>query len=309
MRTVAVVGGSGFIGRAVVGALRNADAVPVVVGKDDPADSDIEFHAADALDLRQMEAALYGCDAVVHLAARSGGIQMQNEAGVFDENRAMTDTVLEASRRAGVQAVFLASSQVVYRDSTEPIPEEAPIVSSWDQPSQYAWSKATDEVVGRWWGEASGIRLVIGRFGNIYGPGASYDDERSTVIHALVRRFGTAVPTDPVVVWGDGSAIRSFLFVDDAGRAVVDVLRGGESGSAYNIDSGEGITIADLASIVRDTVSERLAIAYDGSKPVGVPYRVGSVARLQALGWVPRVSLRDGIRTTLADYRRRFPSG
>ena len=108
--------------------------------------------------------------------------------------------MVEACRRIGIQEVFLTSTQVVYRSSLLHLDEGAPILSSRDAPSQYAWSKASDEVIGRWWGEENGARVVIGRFGNIYGPGAPYGEDRSTVVHALIQRFAEAPPGSTVEV-------------------------------------------------------------------------------------------------------------
>jgi len=308
MRTVGVVGGSGFIGRHVVAAISQRGFTPIVIGAGEARDTTVEVRPASAMDVDEVTEALKGCDAVVHLAARSGGIQMQNDVGVFVDNRTMTDTVLEACRRHNIQDVFLASSQVVYRSGTEPLPESAPIVSSTDEPTQYAWSKATDEVVGQWWGEQNGSRIVFGRFGNIYGPGAPYDARRSTVVHALIQRFAEAEPSSVVTVWGDGSAVRSFLHVEDAGRAVVDVLTHGVPGSVYNIDSGTPVTIEELARAINEAVGHHHELFFDASKPSGAPYRVGSNARLTRLGFAPRIPLEEGLLRTVDDYRQRFMS-
>lgn len=308
MRTVGVVGGSGFIGRHVVAAITQRGLTPIVIGAGEARDATIEVRPASATDVDGITEALEGCDAVVHLAARSGGIQMQNDVGVFVDNRTMTDTVLEACRRQNIQDVFLASSQVVYRSGAEPLPESAPIMSSADGPTQYTWSKATDEVVGQWWGEQNGSRIVFGRFGNIYGPGAPYDPSRSTVVHALIQRFAEAEPASVVTVWGDGSTVRSFLHVEDAGRAVVDVLTHGAPGSVYNIDSGTPVTIEELARAINDAVGHHHELFFDASKPSGTPYRVGSNARLTELGFVQRIPLEEGLHTTVDDYRQRFMS-
>ena len=217
----------------------------------------------------------------------------------------MTDTVLEACATTGIDDVFLASSQVVYRSSKDVLDEGSPIVSSVDSPTQYAWSKATDEVVGRWWGEEGNRRVVMGRFGNIYGPGAPYGENRSTVIHALIRRFSEAEQGSTVDVWGDGTAVRSFLFVGDAATGVVAVLRDGEGGSVYNIDSGIAVSIKDLATEINNIVGGDLRLVFDADKPTGVPYRVGSIDQLAAIGYRPSTTLTEGLAATIADFRSR----
>jgi GDP-L-fucose synthase len=278
---------------------------PVVLNQVEAPHLDCEVRVIDASRLEELVGALDGCSSVVHLAARAGGVQMQNTAGIFRANRTMTDTVLEACAESGIDDLFLASSQVVYRCSPLALDEGFPIASSVDSPTEYAWSKATDEVVGKWWGEHDDRRVVMGRFGNIYGPGAPYGASRSTVIHALIRRFSEAEPGSMVEVWGDGSAVRSFLYVGDAAAAVVAVLQHGEPGSVYNIDSGVPVSIMDLAREINDQVGSDLYLVFDADKPTGVPYRVGSIDRLAAIGYQPSTTLTEGLTATISDFRER----
>ena len=306
---VAIVGGAGFIGTHVVAAVRDAGLSPVVLNQIEAPHLDCEVRVADASRLDELVGALDGCGSVIHLAARAGGIQMQHTAGIFRTNRTLTDTVLDACAESGIDDVFLASSQVVYRSSTHALEESSPIVSSVDAPTQYAWSKATDEVVGLWWGEQVGRRIAVGRFGNIYGPGAPYEVSQSSVIHALIRRFSEAEPESTVEVWGDGSAVRSFLHVGDAAAAVVAVLRHGEQGSVYNIDSGAPVSIMDLAKEINDRIGNDLHLVFDADKPTGVRYRVGAIDKLRELGSQPQVSLEAGLAETIADFRSRYLHG
>jgi nucleoside-diphosphate-sugar epimerase len=302
---VAIVGGAGFIGTHVVAAARDAGGTPVVLNQEPAPHLDCEVRVVDVSHPEELVGALHGCQSVIHLAARAGGIQMQHAAGIFRANRMLTDNVLEACAVNGIDDVFLASSQVVYRSSDDVLDEGSPIVSSVDSPTQYAWSKATDEVVGRWWGEKDDRRVVIGRFGNIYGPGAPYGENRSTVVHALIRRFSEAEPGSTVEVWGDGSAVRSFLYVGDAAAGVVAVLQNGERSSVYNIDSGIPVSIVDLAREVNDLVGNDLHLVFDADKPTGVPYRVGSIDSLAMIGYQPSTSLTDGLTETISDFRQR----
>ena len=302
---VAIIGGAGFIGSHVVAAVQTAGRNPVVVNQEPAPHLDCEVRVADASKPDELSGALGGCSSLIQLAARAGGVQMQHTAGIFRTNRTLTDSVLEAAAHRKIDNVFLASSQVVYRRSSEALTEASPIASSVDSPTEYAWSKATDEVIGRWWGDHGNRRVVIGRFGNIYGPGAPYGENRSTVIHALIKRFSEAGPGSTVEVWGDGSAVRSFLFVKDAAAAVVAVLENGQAGSVYNIDSGVPVSITELATTLRDAVGSGLSLNFDASKPTGVPYRVGSIAKLMAMGYQPPTTLAEGLAATIADFRSR----
>jgi nucleoside-diphosphate-sugar epimerase len=304
-QTVLVTGGHGFIGQHVVMALDQAGAKPVSVSQHtDEISADLPG-ASYTLDLEAadgMAEALRGVDHVIHLAARAGGIQFQGAGGddIFDSNRRITDNLLAACADSGVQRVFLASSLVTYRPAAEPLTESHPQVSSRDRPSPYAWSKMTDEVAVFW---HKALDTVVGRFGNVYGPGAPFDPERSTVVHALIDRAARLRDGEDLLVWGDGSAIRSFVFVEDVASAVLVALARGGAGEAYNIDSGVEVSIGDLALNVRDAVNPSLNVVFDPSKPAGAPYRVASIAKLGALGYAPRVDLKEGLQRTVDWYR------
>ena len=249
-------------------------------------------------------AAMAGCGAVVHLAARSGGIQFQgaDDADVYATNRRLTESVLAAASQAGVGRVFLASSAVIYRNSDEPLVESDPLLTPADRPTGYAWSKLADEVAAAWWSGGGG-ETVIGRFSNVYGPGASFDPARSTVVHALVRRAVESVGVGPLTVWGDGTAVRSFVHAEDTARAVVTILAKGEPGGIYNVDSGIAVSIRALAELVAERVDPALALAFDASKAGGQPVRVLDVTRLRAIGFEPEVELADGIAGVVEAFR------
>ena len=306
-----VTGGHGFIGRHVVAALARAGAKPVSVAQSSGTIHPELPGEAIALDLEDgvgVGAVVQGFDLVVHLAARAGGIQFQQEGSgeVFSSNRVITDNLLAACAASEVERLFIASSLVTYRPSAEPLTESHPQLGPADRPNPYAWSKMTDEVVATWHPD---LDVVVGRFGNVYGPGAPFDPDRSTVIHALIDRAARLDDGKDLVVWGDGSAVRSFVFVGDAAQAVLIALNEGEPGEAYNIDSGIEVTVAQLASSVRDVVNPSLNIVFDRSKPAGAPYRVASINKLATLGYRPAVALDDGLRQTLEWYRETVSSG
>jgi GDP-L-fucose synthase len=303
-RRVIVTGGHGFIGRHVVNRLAAVGAEVSAVhvpGTLPAADLPGNSLAVDLEDAEQVAAACVGAQAVVHLAARAGGIQFQSAGDdtVFATNRRMTDNVLDAASRRGISRVFLASSMVIYRPSDQPIGEDHPQLDPSDYPSPYAWSKIVDESAAVRYPQ---LEVCIGRFGNVYGPGGSFDPERSTVVHALIDRALRST-TGELTVWGDGTAVRSFVFVEDVARAVVLILGAGAPGTAYNVDSGVGHTIAEVAAAVRDAIDPALRLSFDPSRPTGPQMRVGSIERLRALGFTAPVGLPDGLRETIA-WRR-----
>jgi nucleoside-diphosphate-sugar epimerase len=307
--SIAVTGAAGFVGRNVVRTLANrGESVVAIVRPDDdiPERFPAEVRALDAGDEEALKSALHDVSRVIHLAARSGGIQLQEAThhSLYVENRRLTDSVLGAATSVGIDRVFIASSAVVYRDSTsDTIDESDPIVGPSDTPNGYAWSKATDEVVAGWANQSDDIEIVAGRFGNIYGPEASFDPARSTVVHGLISRMVDAPEHGTVAVWGDGSAVRSFIHVGDVAAAIALILGEGETGAAYNVDTAEAVTIRELAFLVRDLAAPSINLEFDPTKPSGPHRRVPNNTRLRSLGFAPTVALVDGLAATIHWYR------
>lgn len=307
---VVVTGGQGFIGRHIVRLLADRGAHLVVPYRPRAGEREglpAEQVPLDLIDTGRLVNLLRPGDLVVHLAARSGGIQFQQggAADVYSGNQRITRSVLEAGRRAGVRRVLLASSAVVYRgsDRGELLGEDAETLAPFrDVVSEYAWSKLSDEVLASWFAQDGAFEVVVGRFTSIYGPGGSFDTRRAAVVHSLVRR-AVESGAAPLQVWGSGAAIRSFLHVEDAAAAVVDVLLRGASGHAYNVDSSEPVSIRDLATLVRDAVDPGLELTFDAGRPEGVPHRVLDTRKLRALGFTPHVPLSIGIKATVGAYR------
>lgn len=306
---VLVTGGRGFIGRRVVSRLARAGQDVVVTTVDGGgAPEGARLVEVDLRDRDAASRAFAGVRTVIHLAARSGGIQLQDEANIeiYVDNQEITRSVLAAAVGAGVSRVYLGSSGVVYRGESEGmLDESAALVDPAGPPSGYAFSKVADEVMGAWYQQTGALEVVAGRFTNIYGPGAPSDPARSTVIHSLILKALEASPGGVMRVWGDGSAVRSFLYVDDAAEAVITIAGSGSPGETYNIDSSEPISIAALAALIRDTVDTSVSLEFDPSEPTGVQYRVLNSDKLKGLGFRPQVDLPDGIARTVQGFRDR----
>jgi nucleoside-diphosphate-sugar epimerase len=259
----------------------------------------VEYLVGDLTDPDLSARLVRGADLVIHLAARAGGIGMQNASHfeVFKANRAVSDAVFTAAVDNRCPRLFLASSAVVYRPSLEPLFETSPVVGLADRPSGYAWSKVCDEVVAGWVSDT--LEVMVGRFTNIYGPGG---EGRGTVIHDLVRRAIQNPRVEPLLVWGDGSAIRSFIHVSDAARLIVDLALGAPPG-VYNVDSGVAVTIAEVARLVAAETHPGLELRFDPDLLTGHPHRVLDIGKVRSLGFEPAVELSDGI-ASLAEFER-----
>jgi len=307
-RTVAVTGANGLIGRHVVAALTAGNARVVEISGPASEGSGVNDGEGVQVDLRDPDAAaaaLKDWDMVIHLAARAGGIQFQkgSHLDVFADNASINFNVISGALSGRAEAILIASSAVIYGPGGDLSEEDDLVTSRSERATGYAWSKVTAEMQGRWASEA-GLRSVIARFTNVYGRGGSFRESSSTVIHALVKRAIDAGPGGRLVVWGDGSAVRSFIHVEDAAAAVALLLKTGETGEAYNVSSREAVSIAQLAETVRTVVDPSLEISYDVDRPSGPLHRTLDVSKLSALGFEASVGLEEGIRDVAEAYRR-----
>ena len=136
---------------------------------------------------------------------------------------------------------------------------------------------------------------------NLYGPNDNYDLDSSHVLAAMIRKFHEA--KDKVTLWGDGSAMREFLYVDDLAEAAFKCMVDYDSEDIINVGTGKDITIKDLAETIADVVGFKGEIEWDTSKPNGTPRKVLNVDKIESLGWEPKVTLREGIKKTYELYK------
>jgi GDP-L-fucose synthase len=145
-----------------------------------------------------------------------------------------------------------------------------------------------------------GCRFIAAMPTNLYGPGDNFDLQSSHVLPALIRKFHEAkiLGSHTVTLWGTGTPLREFLYVDDLADACLFLLRNYEAPDIINIGVGEDLSIAELASLVRDIVGFTGNIEYDASKPDGTPRKLVDVSKINALGWRAKIGLRQGIEST-----------
>ncbi len=315
-KQVAVTGGCGFIGSHVVEQLRRLGAAVVV-----PTRSGRPGHLAhisDEVELRQADVAaeegcmtaLAGCSVVMHLAADVAGIayNVAHPASIFDANMRMALSVMAASRRLGADRVLLCSSACVYpRFCTVPTPEEEGFRGD-PEPTNagYGWAKRMLEFLGARYADEFGMSIAIPRPYNAYGPRDTFDPQRSHVIPALIRK-ALAAEDGVLRVWGDGKASRSFIYVDDFARGLIETAARYPAADPVNIGAEEEITIGELAAIVASLVESRtgrpLGLEFDAGQPAGQPRRCCDTAKARrVLDFHTRVPLADGLARTIAWY-------
>jgi len=302
---VLVTGGSGFLGRALVRTLGEKGAGSVAA----PPSSDV--------DLRE-RAAIRRCleetkpDLVIHAAAVVGGIgaNRSHPGRFFFENAVMGIELIEESRRAGVAKLVCLGTVCAY-PKFAPVPfREEDLWSGYPEETNAPYGVAKKALLV----QLQAYRAEYGFHGvyllpvNLYGPGDNFDLETGHVIPAMIRRFSEAARDGAreVVLWGDGSPTREFLYVDDAAAGILAAAETYDGADPVNLGSGEEIPIRDLAALVARETGYAGAIRWDTSKPNGQPRRKLDVSRAERLfGWRATTPLAEGLPRTIAWYRER----
>ncbi|WP_328879917.1 GDP-L-fucose synthase family protein [Streptomyces sp. NBC_00299] len=247
-------------------------------------------------------------DAVVLAAARVGGIMANSTHPVpfIEDNLRIQLSVISAAYAAGVRRLlFLGSSCIYPKLAQQPIQEEALLTGPLEPTNEpYALAKIAGIVQVRSYRRQYGASYICAMPTNLYGPGDNFDLESSHVLPALIRRFHEAKRDglDEVVLWGSGSPRREFLHVDDLADACVTLLRRYDGDMPVNVGCGDDLTIRELARLVGEVVGYQGRSTFDTTKPDGTPRKLLDISRMTALGWEPRIALRDGIGSTYASW-------
>jgi GDP-L-fucose synthase len=258
---------------------------------------------------------------VVLAAAMVGGIgaNATYPADFITRNLAIALNVINASRAAGVRKLMNLGSSCIYpRLAPQPIKEEY-LLSGFLEPSNDAYAVAKIAAI-KMCGAMNrqyGTDFMSLMPNNLYGVGDNYDLEKSHVLPALIRKFHEAKSSgkDAVVLWGDGSPLREFLYADDLADAVVFLMErhtAAQAGELLNVGTGEEVSIWALAETVRAVVYEdspgrTCAIDWDASKPNGTPRKLLDTSRLTALGWRSTTTLSAGLREAYRDFLHASP--
>lgn len=290
-----VTGGTGFFGRHI--AKRIGERAIVTGSKD-----------VDLLDFGQVEAFLreHPVESIVHAAARVGGIHfhLAHPGQVAADNLRMGLNVLEAASQIDLPHVILISSACVYDDATPiPMPETAIHQGSPGGPTgPYGVAKRTLHVVAKALRRERSLPYTVLVPINLYGPGDHFEEDRSHVVPALLKRSmeAQAGGSPELVVWGDGTATRDFLYVEDAAEAVELAVEMGPSAEEFNLSSGRETSIRELAETICQVVGYEGRLVFDPSKPGGSPRRALDPAKAaEILGFRARTSLEEGIQKTV----------
>ncbi|MER6720926.1 GDP-L-fucose synthase family protein [Streptomyces halstedii] len=302
-----VAGHRGLVGSALTRRLTEDGHEVVTRGRDD---LDLRDAAATGAFLRDVRP-----DAVVLAAAKVGGIMANSTFPVqfLEDNLRIQLSVIAGAHAAGThRLLFLGSSCIYPKHAPQPIREDSLLTGPLEPTNEaYALAKIAGIAQTQAYRRQYGASFISAMPTNLYGPGDNFDLETSHVLPALIRRFHEAARdrAPEVTLWGSGSPRREFLHVDDLARACVLLLEAHDDAEPVNIGCGEDLTIRELAETVREVTGYQGRIAWDTSKPDGTPRKLLDVTRLTALGFRPRIPLRDGVARTYAWWLERRPHG
>jgi GDP-L-fucose synthase len=299
---VVVTGGAGFLGSVVVRLLAERGCRDIVV----PRSREYDLRDRDAI-VRLLKDARP--QLIIHLAAVVGGIgaNRANPGRFFYDNAIMGLELMEYARQLGVEKLVVAGTICSYPKLT-PIPfREDALWNGYPEETNapYGLAKKMLLVQAQAYRAQYGFNAIYPMLVNLYGPHDNFDLETSHVIPALIRKCVEANDRGAreIVLWGDGSPTREFLYVDDAAEGLVLATERYDAPEPVNIGSGDEIAIRDLARLVAAAVGFEGEIVWDTSKPNGQPRRCLDVERAKQLfGFRAAHSFRDGLARTVAWY-------
>lgn len=297
MDTIFVAGHRGMVGSAIYRRLKKEGFTNLLTRTRQ--ELDLRDQSAVNLFFEQQKP-----DVVIIAAAKVGGILANDRYpySFLHENLIIEDNLIHASHENDAKKlIFLGSSCIYPKFADQPIREDSLLTDELEPTNQwYAIAKITGVKLVESLRKQYGRDYISLMPTNLYGPGDNFDLETSHVLPAMLRKFHEAAKNDhqPVTLWGTGSPMREFLYVDDFADAVFFVLRNKMEDHLYNIGTGKDITIAKLAEKIQTITGHEGKIIWDTDKPDGTPRKLLDVSRMADEGWTSNIDLDDGIRKT-----------
>lgn len=295
---VLVAGANGMVGSAIVRNLENKGYTNIIRGTR----RIVDFTDQEATDTFFR---LNKPEYVFVAAAKVGGIMANNnyKADFLTENLRIQTNIIESANRWNVKKLlFLGSSCIYPKFATQPIREDQFMTGSLEPTNDaYAIAKIAGIMMCQAYRQQHGFNAISLMPTNLYGPNDNFDLETSHVLPAMIAKFHNA--KESVTLWGNGSAMREFLHVDDLAEACYTCMQKYNESEHINVGTGEDVRIWELANIIADVVGYNRDINWDFTKPNGTPRKVMNVEKIKSLGWEPKISLREGIESTYQWYK------
>ncbi len=291
-----VAGHKGMVGSAIVRQLQKVGYKDIILKSSAELDLRNQSAVQDFFNQEQPEI-------VIDAAARVGGI-LANSSYPYQflmENMQIQNNLIDAAVKFDVRKfVFLGSSCIYPKFATQPIKEDYLLTGALEETNEwYAIAKISGvkacEAIRKQY-QKDFVSLMPT---NLYGPFDNFDLQTSHVLPAMIRKFHEAkADNSPVVLWGSGTPLREFLFVEDLAKAVVFMMENPTNDNLYNVGFGEDISIKELSYLIQEIVGHKGEVIWDATKPDGTPKKLMDNSKIMNLGWKPEVSLHQGIETT-----------
>ena len=239
---------------------------------------------------------------------------MKLPAEFIYDNLMIQNNIIDAAYKHGVKKLMVLGSSCIYpKFAKQPMVEEELLTGELEPTNDaYAIAKIAGLRMARAYRQQYGFNAISLMPTNLYGPGDNFHPENSHVMPALIRRFHEGKDnigndlggpyTRPVTLWGDGSAMREFLHVDDLAEACYVCMQDYDEDYHINVGTGEDVTIKELAETISDVVGFDGGINWDTTKPNGTPRKLLNVDKIHKLGWKHKIGLREGIVSTYKWY-------
>lgn len=265
--------------------------------------------SSEELDLREQQAVRNYIvsikpDVIIDAAAKVGGILANNDFPYqfLMENMQIQNNLINEAHRLGVDKfIFLGSSCIYPKLAPQPLKEECLLTASLEPTNEwYALAKITGVKLCEAIRKQFKKDFVSLMPTNLYGTHDNFDLKSSHVLPAMIRKFHEAKQNNnaAVVLWGSGTPMREFLFVDDMAEAVVFALENQLPDYLYNVGTGQDITIRKLAATIQKIVGHSGEIIWDDTKPDGTPRKLMDVSKMHSIGWKHKINLEEGIQKT-----------
>jgi len=307
-KTVAIAGGSGFIGTNYILELLERGANIITHTHSRPLQvEDGRVQVVGSLDLENLDDCYKltrDADYVIHAGGRiCHPASVPTDIQVSIQNIKVTGNLLEASYKSGVKGFLDLNSSTGYPDIREPLEEN----EFWtDEPHVkyygYGWMRRYREKLMEHVSRFTDMKIALARGTAIYGPHDNFDLSTCHVVPALIKRVLSG--EDPFEVWGSPDVVRDFLYVRDVVNACLLVLEKGESMRPYNVGSGEAVTVGDIVNAILKATGQTPEVFYNSTRPTTIPFRMVSTKRLEnELGFERKYSFEEGIKETVRWYK------
>lgn len=309
-RKMLVAGGAGLVGTNLTQRLAREGAdVAASYYQREPDSLKERYRQADFTDFEQCLALTKGMTDVFLCAIQGASVEGTRSkpiAGILP-NIQMNANLLEACRQNGVERAVFVSSSTVYPEANHSIREEELDLN--EQPYELylaaGWMYRYIEQLCHFYHKRYGLKISLIRASNIYGPYDRFEEGKSHVLPALIKR--ALQKETPFKVWGQGSTVRDFIFVDDFVDAILWVWERYLVCGPLNVGYGQGTTIDEAVKVILEASGHNTAPEYDTSKPTAIPYRVLDTKKFESIfGSWRRIPLSEGIRKTVAWYQPRM---